>query len=36
MHLHDDLPLAGEDAERIPPPLVPILERALAKDPERR
>ena len=36
MHLHDDLPLGGEDAERIPPPLVPILERALAKDPEQR
>ncbi len=36
MHLHDDLPLGGEDAEHIPPPLVPILERALAKDPEQR
>ena len=36
MHLHDDLPLGGEDAEHIPPPLVPILKRALAKDPDER
>jgi serine/threonine protein kinase len=36
MHLHDELPLEGEDAERIPPPLVPILKRALAKDPHQR
>ena len=35
MHLHDALPLA-EDAEHIPPPLVPILKRALAKDPKQR
>ena len=36
MHLHDDLPLGGEDAEHIPSHLVPILQRALAKDPEQR
>jgi tRNA A-37 threonylcarbamoyl transferase component Bud32 len=36
MHLHDDLPLGGEDAKHIPAPLVPILKRALAKDPDER
>ena len=36
MHVHDALPLDDEDARRIPPPLVPILERALAKDPRER
>ena len=32
MHMHDELPVSGEDAKRIPPPLVPVLKRALAKN----
>jgi serine/threonine-protein kinase len=35
-HLHEDLPLFGEDAKRIPPALVPVLRRALAKEPGKR
>src|SRR5262249_36951009 len=31
-HLHDEPPLDGPGAERIPAPLVPVLRRALAKD----
>jgi hypothetical protein len=36
MHVHDELPIVGADAERIPRELAPILKRALAKDPDKR
>ena len=32
MHMHDEMPVEGEDAKRLPPPLVPVLRRALAKN----
>src|SRR5262249_56647345 len=35
-HLHDEPPLDGPGAERIPAPLVPVLRRALAKDRDLR
>lgn len=35
-HLHEAPPLRGPKAEKIPLPLVPVLEKALAKDPDRR
>jgi eukaryotic-like serine/threonine-protein kinase len=36
MHLHDPVPLEGDVAQRIPMPLLPILARAMAKDPAER
>ena len=36
MHVNEDLPVEGEDAARIPPALLPVLQRALAKDPRKR
>jgi serine/threonine-protein kinase len=36
MHVHEELPLGGEDAARLPPALPPVLRRALAKDPRQR
>jgi serine/threonine protein kinase len=35
-HLHEAPPLRGPKAEKIPPALVPVLEKALAKAPDRR
>jgi hypothetical protein len=35
-HLHEPPPLAGAMAARIPPAFVPVLRRALAKDPLER
>jgi serine/threonine-protein kinase len=35
-HLNEPPPLAGERAARLPAPLVPVLRRALAKDPQER
>jgi serine/threonine protein kinase len=35
-HVHEPPPLHGPEAELLPPPLVPVLERALAKDREGR
>jgi eukaryotic-like serine/threonine-protein kinase len=35
-HLNEPPPLTGPQAARLPPALAPVLERALAKDPERR
>ncbi len=35
-HLNDPVPLEGPRAERIPPSLVPVLRKALAKDPDER
>lgn len=35
-HLHEAPPLRGPRAERLPPALVPVLEKAMAKQPERR
>jgi serine/threonine-protein kinase len=35
-HLNDPIPLDGPRAERIPPSLVPVLRKALAKDPDQR
>ena len=36
MHLENPPPLTGKDAPPLPPALVPVLERALAKDPDAR
>jgi serine/threonine protein kinase len=35
-HIHETPPLEGPRAARIPPPVVPILRKALAKKPELR
>ena len=35
-HINEAPPLHGPEAEMIPPPIVPVLERALAKDREER
>ncbi len=35
-HLNDPVPLDGPRAERIPPSLVPVLRKALAKEPDER
>ncbi len=35
-HISEPPPLAGEEAARLPPSLVPVLARALAKDPAER
>jgi hypothetical protein len=35
-HIQEPPPLYGEEAARLPPSLVPVLARALAKDPEAR
>jgi predicted Ser/Thr protein kinase len=35
-HLHEELPVEGEDAALLPAAVVPVLRRALAKDPALR
>jgi serine/threonine protein kinase len=35
-HIQDPLPLFGEAAQKLPPPLIPLLRRLLAKDREQR
>jgi serine/threonine protein kinase len=35
-HLNDPPPLEGPRAERLPPSLLPVLRKALAKDPDER
>ena len=36
LHIRAPIPVEGPDAPALPPPLIPILRKALAKEPEQR